>query len=74
MLQIHHLDPNDYTNLDPNKFVVLCSSDHDLVERISKKILSKNTKLLHKGLWLLLLERFLPYVAKEKLQEELLDT
>jgi len=71
MIQVHHLDPDDYTNLNPDKFVLLCSGCHDLVERISKKILSKNTELLHKSLWMSLLYRFLPYKTKNKLKEEL---
>lgn len=33
LLQVHHLQPDDYYNLDPAKFSVLCSSDHDMIER-----------------------------------------
>ena len=35
-LQLHHLKPNEYENLNPNNFVLLCSYCHDNVERISK--------------------------------------
>jgi len=70
MIQVHHLDPDNYTDLRPEKFVLLCSLDHTLVERISKKILSKNIELPNKSVWLLLLERFLPFKPRKKLQEE----
>lgn len=65
-LQVHHLDPDDYTNLDPKKFILLCSSDHDLVERITRKILSKSTILKNKKLWYDLLKDVLPYKARER--------
>lgn len=70
-LQVHHLDPDNYTDLNPDKFVLLCSSDHDLVERVAKKILSKNTELLNQDIWFLLLERFLPFKARNKLSEDI---
>lgn len=72
-LQIHHLDPDNYEDLDPKKFVVICSSDHELVERISKKILSKNTTLKNKEKWYNLLKDFLPYEARKRLEKELND-
>lgn len=60
-LQLHHIDPDNYTNLDPEEFKFLCSSDHDLVERIAKKLLSKQAfNLRNKKLWYSLLKDFLP--------------
>jgi len=38
LLQVHHLDPDNYEILDPAKFSVLCSSDHDLIERFVTRI------------------------------------
>ena len=67
-IQAHHLFPDQYTNLDPSKFVLLCSSCHDLVERISRKILSGNTILRNKELWYQLLKDVLPDRAKESFE------
>jgi 5-methylcytosine-specific restriction endonuclease McrA len=63
-LQVHHLYPEDYTNLDPNRFRVLCSEDHKLVERIACKFLAKNPKIENLEKWLSLLSDFLPNDAK----------
>ena len=47
-LQIHHLCPHDYTNLDPSKFKCLCASCHKLVELFTiKKSWGKHEKLWH---------------------------
>jgi len=70
-LQVHHLDPDNYTDLNPDKFVLLCSSDHEMVERVSRKIMSKNTQLKNKELWIILLDKFLPYKTKQALLEEI---
>lgn len=71
MLQVHHLDPDNYTDLNPYKFKLVCSSDHELIERISKKVLSKSTDLLNPKLWLILLKGFLPFKPEKILQEKL---
>lgn len=70
-LQVHHLDPENYKDLSPDKFVLLCSSCHEMVERISKKILSKNTELSNKSKWIILLENYLPFKSKDKLLEDI---
>jgi len=33
MLQVHHIDPSRYTDLDPQMFALLCSQCHETVER-----------------------------------------
>lgn len=71
MLQVHHLDPNNYTDLNPDKFKLVCSSDHELIERVCKKVLSKTTILFNKIQWFLLLENFLTIESKIKLREQL---
>lgn len=38
LLQVHHLDPGNYTILNPAQFSVLCASDHDLIERFVNRI------------------------------------
>jgi len=58
-LQLHHLDPANYAILDPAKFKLVCGSDHDTIERISKKLRGKNG-VKNKEKWLALLEGFLP--------------
>ena len=35
-LQIHHLFPSEYDNLDPDRFAVLCPSCHNTVSRIER--------------------------------------
>lgn len=35
-LQVHHLNPEDYTNLSKENFAVLCHYCHENVERLSK--------------------------------------
>jgi predicted HNH restriction endonuclease len=37
MLQIHHLDSINYKDLTPSKFRLVCSSCHDLIERMKVK-------------------------------------
>ena len=36
-LNIHHMNGDDYTNLDPKYFSVLCSTCHTEVERLLKR-------------------------------------
>jgi hypothetical protein len=33
-LQLHHTDPDNYEDLDPNKFIVLTKSEHANLERL----------------------------------------
>lgn len=35
-LQVHHLKPDEYDNLDSNNFAVLCHHCHEDVERLCK--------------------------------------
>ena len=65
-LQIHHKDPENYTDLTPEKFAVLDSSCHDLVERYAIKLRgSKSGDIPSLELWIQLLYKFLPYRARE---------
>lgn len=34
--QLHHIDESDYTNLDPKKFVLLCSLCHKQISRLER--------------------------------------
>jgi 5-methylcytosine-specific restriction endonuclease McrA len=36
-LQVHHINPDDYTNLNKKYFAVLCKSCHKEIERLSKR-------------------------------------
>ena len=36
-LQVHHLDEEHYTDLNPQKFKLLCSSCHQEVERLLRR-------------------------------------
>jgi predicted HNH restriction endonuclease len=61
-LQLHHLNPAQYDNLDPKDFKLLCSSDHDLVERFAIKLKgSKSDAIKNREKWLELLREYLPY-------------
>lgn len=35
-LQVHHMKPDEYDNLDPDLFVVLCRSCHKEVSRLER--------------------------------------
>jgi len=35
-LQVHHMKPNEYDNLNPELFAVLCRACHQEVERLSR--------------------------------------
>jgi predicted HNH restriction endonuclease len=59
-LQVHHRDPEHYEDLTPEKFCLLCSGCHRIVERLSKKIRGKNG-VKNKEKWLALIEDYLPY-------------
>jgi hypothetical protein len=43
--QLHHLDPADYTNLDPVKFKLLSPTAHALVEFLALLIHGNTTKV-----------------------------
>lgn len=61
-LQLHHLDPKNYTNLDPKMFVFLCSDCHTLVEKMAKRFRGKNAHtILNPEKWRDLLEAFFPH-------------
>lgn len=65
-LQIHHLYPNDYSNLEPNRFKVLCSSCHKETERLSKRLCGRNSDSIYDlEKWLNLFYPFLPINAQE---------
>jgi len=65
-LQIHHLDPEHYTDLSPEKFVILDSACHDLVERLAIKLKgSKSKDIPNLEKWISLLYNFLPISARQ---------
>jgi hypothetical protein len=41
-LQVHHLTPDEYDNLEPRRFSVLCSDDHELIEKWSRRLGAAN--------------------------------
>ena len=64
MLQVHHLNPDDYFNITTGKFAVLCSSCHDLVERMAiKKSWGEG---YYEKCWYNLLWDFMPVQWKEE--------
>jgi hypothetical protein len=70
-LQIHHLDPECYDDLDPNKFIVLNSACHDLVETVSIKILgTKSDSLLNLEHWVRLLWPAFPFRVRQVIQDK----
>lgn len=70
MLQLHHRDPDNYTDLNPEKFRLICSGCHEMVEKISKKVLSNNSSLVNKEEWYILLKNFLPFKVEKRLLEK----
>lgn len=42
LLNVHHLFEEEYDNLDPSKFIVLCSSCHFMIEDLIAKYLKGN--------------------------------
>ena len=63
-LQIHHKDPENYLDLTPEKFVILCSGCHDLVEKFAKRFRGKKANTItNADLWYALLS---PFFAIEK--------
>jgi hypothetical protein len=69
MLQVHHHDPDNYDDLTADKFSVLCSGCHEVVEKISKKLKAKNYTLINEEKWQGLLFEHLDYEAREILLE-----
>ncbi len=70
-LQIHHKDPVNYTDLNPEKFVILDSSCHDLIERMSTKLKgSRSGDIPHLENWIRLLYTFLPYETQRIVVEK----
>jgi len=60
-LQIHHLFPDDYENLDPARFALLCSDCHSMVEKLAKRLNGKKAHtILNLPQWLALYGPFLP--------------
>ena len=60
-LQLHHIDVENYTVLDPTQFFLLCSCCHDTVERFAKRFRGKKANTIkHPDLWLALFGPFFP--------------
>lgn len=36
-LNVHHRDPDNYTDLEPDKFIVLCKYHHELLEHLLRR-------------------------------------
>lgn len=62
-LQLHHLVPNEYENLDPNNFAVLCSLCHKNVELLASK---KSWEGMNK-IYLTCFMRFVPLSEQKNL-------
>jgi hypothetical protein len=61
-LNLHHLDPANYQDLDPLKFKLLCKDCHNLVEKMARRLHgSKADMIANKEKWLDLLGPFLPH-------------
>ena len=61
-LQLHHLNPAKYNNLDPKDFKLLCGACHDIVEKFALKLKgSKKDMMANKEKWIDLLRDYLPY-------------
>jgi len=70
MLQCHHLRPEDYYNLDPADFSILCPSDHDLVERWVTMINGANfTPPDNFSLWMAVLLPHISQPARQKVED-----
>ena len=69
-LALHHLDTENYEDLDPAKFRVLCYTCHELVELWARRILGKQWTPgpYFPALYRVLVD-FLPLRAKEKARE-----
>jgi hypothetical protein len=64
-LQIHHLDPEHYLDLTPEKFAILDSACHDLIERFATKLKgSKSKDIPNLEIWIKLLYQYLPVEAR----------
>jgi hypothetical protein len=58
-LDCHHLDPENYDNLDPAKFKLLSTTAHDFVEFMAVKLAAK-VQPPNAEKWRELLKDFLP--------------
>jgi len=70
-LQVHHLDPDNYEVLEPDRFKVLCTTCHnEFIEIWARRILGKQWTPgpYFPALYRVLVD-FLPYRAKEKARE-----
>lgn len=66
-LQVHHKFPNEYQDLDFSKFSLLCSNDHDEVERWVRKIGSPKFKPGPEFMkWMIVLGKHLSEPVKSK--------
>lgn len=60
-LQVHHIYPLDYENLDPSRFVVLCARDHDNIETFARRLRGrKANEIAHLDEWMALYGDYLP--------------
>ena len=66
MLQLHHLNPKDYMDLDKDAFVLLCTSCHKTVELLERKLHAKNPTILNEDKWIALYGPYLPHLYKKK--------
>lgn len=68
IIQVHHVHPENYTNLEnPLHFKLLCSGCHDLIERFT----IKKTWGIKALLWAKIFEDFIkPEIIKEKITFE----
>ena len=56
-LQLHHMDEKNYTDLNPDKFVFLCSMCHKCVSRLER--IKPENWYKYNPLWVAFFSRFL---------------
>ena len=70
-LQVHHRDPENYFDLTPEKFALLDSSCHDLIERLATKLEgSKSDNIPNLEKWVSLTYLFLPFETQRIVKEK----
>jgi hypothetical protein len=64
-MDVHHKDPEHYNVLNENEFKLLCTSCHELVERMALRLGSKLNAVTNREAWINLLGDFLPKLERK---------
>ena len=64
-LQLHHKNPEKYDLLKPELFSLLCSTDHDAVELLERRLKSEKPTLKNVEKWVALYGEFLAQPSEE---------